>query len=144
MKAIVQDRYGSADVLEFRDIEEPVVGENDGLVRELAPGCGTDVWLRWAGMAYMARLAVRGWDVAGTVQVVGANVTGLQPGDEVMGTAEGGSFADLVIAQPDKLVPKPANLTFEQAGAVPISGTTALRAVRLNWSPRRVLRIYYC
>jgi NADPH:quinone reductase-like Zn-dependent oxidoreductase len=91
------------------------------------------------GMPYMARLAigfrrpkvgVRGWDVAGTVEAVGANVTGLRPGDEVMGTAESGSFAELVIARPDKLVPKPASLTFEQAGALPISGVTALRAVR--------------
>jgi NADPH:quinone reductase-like Zn-dependent oxidoreductase len=139
MKAIVQDRYGSADVLEFRDIEEPVVGGNDVLVRVHAAGCGPDVWHLMTGMPYMARpaiglrrpkLAVRGWDVAGTVEAVGANVTDLRPGDEVMGTAEGGSFAELVIARPDKLVPRPANLTFEQAAAVPISGTTALRAVR--------------
>jgi NADPH:quinone reductase-like Zn-dependent oxidoreductase len=138
MKAIVQDRYGSADVLEFRDIEEPVVGENDVLVRVRAAGCGPDVWHLMTGMPYMARLAigfrrpkvgVRGWDVAGTVEAVGAKVTDLRPGDGVMGTAEG-SFAELVIARPDKLVPKPANLTFEQAAAVPISGTTALRAVR--------------
>jgi NADPH:quinone reductase-like Zn-dependent oxidoreductase len=75
------------------------------------------------------KVGVRGWDVAGTVEAVGAKVTDLRPGDGVMGTAEG-SFAELVIARPDKLVPKPANLTFEQAAAVPISGTTALRAVR--------------
>jgi len=139
MKAIAQDRYGSADVLEFRDIEEPVVGENDVLVRVHVAGAGPDVWHIMTGMPYMARpmigfrrpkLAVRGWDVAGTVEAVGANVTGLQPGDEVMGTAEGGSFAELAIARPENLVPKPANLTFEQAAAIPISGTTALRAVR--------------
>ena len=139
MKAIVQDRYGSADVLEFRDIDEPKVGENDVLIRLHAAGCGPDVWHLMTGMPYMARpaiglrrpkLSVRGWDVAGTVEAVGTNVTDLQPGDEVMGASEGGSFADLVIARPDKLVPKPANLTFEQAAALPISGTTALRAVR--------------
>ncbi len=138
MKAIVQDRYGSADVLEFRDIEEPVVGENDVLVRVHAAGCGPDVWHLMTGMPYMARLAiglrtpklpVLGWDVAGTIESVGAKVTSFQPGDEVMGTAEG-SFAELVRTQPDKLVPKPANLTFEQAAAIPVSGTTALRAVR--------------
>jgi len=138
MKAIVQDRYGSADVLEFRDIEEPVAGENDVLVRVRAAGCGPDVWHLMTGMPYMARLAIgfrrpkvgiRGWDVAGTVEAIGASVSDLRPGDEVMGTAEG-SFAELVIARPDKLVPKPANLTFEQAAAMPISGTTALRAVR--------------
>jgi NADPH:quinone reductase-like Zn-dependent oxidoreductase len=138
MKAIVQDRYGSADVLEFRDIAEPVVGDDDVLVYVRAAGCGPDVWHLMTGMPYMARpmigfrrpkVGVRGWDVAGTVEAVGANVTDLRPGDEVMGTAEG-SFAELVIARPDKLVPKPANLAFEQAAAVPISGTTALRAVR--------------
>jgi NADPH:quinone reductase-like Zn-dependent oxidoreductase len=138
MKAIVQDRYGSADVLEFHDIEEPVVGENDVLVRVHAAGCGPDVWHLMTGMPYMARpmiglrrpkLAVRGWDVAGIVESVGANVTGFRPGDEVMGTAEG-SFAELVVTPPEKLVPKPSNLSFEQAAAIPISGTTALRAVR--------------
>ncbi|MGZ8632023.1 MAG: NAD(P)-dependent alcohol dehydrogenase [Actinomycetota bacterium] len=139
MKAIVQDRYGSADVLEFRDIEDPVVGDDDVLVRVHAAGCGPDVWHLMTGMPYMARLAigfrrpkvgVRGWDVAGTVEAVGANVTGFKPGDEVMGTAEQGSFAELAITPAEKLVPKPAGLSFEQAAALPISGVTALRAVR--------------
>jgi NADPH:quinone reductase-like Zn-dependent oxidoreductase len=138
MKAIVQDRYGSADVLEFRDIEDPTVGENDVLVRVHAAGCGPDVWHVMAGLPYMARpviglrrpkLAVRGWDLAGIVEGVGANVSDVTVGDEVMGTGDG-SFAELVVTQPDKLVPKPANLTFEQAAAIPVSGTTALRAVR--------------
>jgi NADPH:quinone reductase-like Zn-dependent oxidoreductase len=138
MKAIVQDRYGSADVLEFWDIEDPVVGPEDVLVRVHAAGCGPDVWHLMTGMPYMARLAiglrkpklkVLGWDVAGTVETVGSNVTGIQPGDEVIGTTKG-SFAELAIARVDDLVSKPANLTFEQAAGVPISGTTALRAVR--------------
>ena len=138
MKAIVQDRYGSADVLEFRDIEEPVVGENDVLVRVHAAGCGPDVWHLMTGMPYMARLAiglrtpklpVLGWDVAGTVDAVGSNVTGIRPGDEVMGTTKG-SFAELAIAKAEDLVPKPAGLSFEEAGALPISGITALRAIR--------------
>jgi NADPH:quinone reductase-like Zn-dependent oxidoreductase len=138
MKAIVQDRYGSADVLEFRDIEDPVVRAEDVLVRVHAAGCGPDVWHLMTGMPLIARpmiglrrpkVGVRGWDVAGTVEAVGATVTDLGPGDAVMGTAEG-SFAELVITRPDKLVPKPENLTFEQAAALPISGTTALRAVR--------------
>ncbi|MET1010742.1 MAG: NAD(P)-dependent alcohol dehydrogenase, partial [Actinomycetota bacterium] len=138
MKAIVQDRYGSADVLEFRDIEQPPIGENDVLVAVKAAGCGPDVWHLMTGMPYMARLAiglrepkakVLGWDVAGTVQAVGANVTGILPGDEVMGTAKG-SFAELVVADADDLIPKPANLSFEQAAAIPVSGVTALRAIR--------------
>lgn len=138
MKAIMQDRYGSADVLEFRDIEEPVVGEDDVLIRVHAAGCGPDVWHVMTGLPYMARpmiglrrpkLAVRGWDLAGTAEAVGANVNAFQPGDEVMGTADG-AFAELAVTQPDKLVPKPTNITSEQAAAIPVSGTTALRAVR--------------
>jgi NADPH:quinone reductase-like Zn-dependent oxidoreductase len=138
MKAIVQDRYGSADVLEFRDIDEPKVGENEVLVRVHAAGCGPDVWHLMTGLPYFVRLmpgfhkmqaGVRGRDVAGTVEAVGANVTGFRPGDEVMGIAEG-SFAELAIARRDKLVPKPAGLTSEQAAALPISGLTALQAIR--------------
>jgi NADPH:quinone reductase-like Zn-dependent oxidoreductase len=139
MKAIGQDRYGTADVLEFRDIEVPAVGDDDVLVRVRAAGCGPDVWHFMAGMPYIARASiglrgpkvpVRGWDVAGTVEAVGANVTRFAPGDEVMGTAEQGSFAELASTPADKLVVKPASLTFEEAAALPISGVTALRAVR--------------
>src|SRR5919106_4973106 len=138
MKAIVQDRYGSADVLELRDIEDPVAGEKDVLIRVRAAGCGPDVWHIMTGQPYFARLAlglrrpkvgVRGGDVAGTVEVVGAAVTGLQPGDEVMGEVEG-SFAEIAIGRPDKLVPKPNRLSFQRAAAVPISGVTALQAIR--------------
>jgi len=138
MKAIVQDRYGSADVLELRDIDDPVVGAEDVLVRVHAAGCGPDVWHLMTGQPYMVRLmpgfhklraGVRGRDVAGRVEAVGPAVAGFRPGDEVMGIVEG-SFAELAIARPDKLVPKPAKLTFEQAAAVPISGLTALQAIR--------------
>jgi NADPH:quinone reductase-like Zn-dependent oxidoreductase len=138
MKAIVQDRYGSADVLELRDIAAPVVGDNDVLVRVHAAGCGPDVWHLMTGRPYLARLMVgfrrpkvgiRGWDLAGRVEAVGSTVTGFRPGEEVMGTVEG-SFAELAIARPDKLVRKPTRLTVEQAAAVPISGVTALQALR--------------
>ena len=137
MKAITQDRYGSADVLEFKDIEEPVIGENDVLVRVHAAGCGPDVWHLMTGMPYMARVAiglrepklpVLGWDVAGTVESVGTDVTAWKAGDEVMGQAKG-SFAELVIAKADELVPKPSRVSFEQAAALPVSGVTALRAI---------------
>ena len=138
MKAIVQDTYGSADVLELRDIDDPVVGEKDVLVRVRAAGCGPDVWHLMTGLPYFVRLmpgfhklraGVRGRDVAGHVEAVGPSVKGFRPGDEVMGIVEG-SFAEYAIADPAKLVPKPANLTFEQAAAVPISGLTALQAIR--------------
>jgi NADPH:quinone reductase-like Zn-dependent oxidoreductase len=139
MRAIVQDTYGPADVLELREIERPEVGENDVLVRVRAAGSGPDVWHIMTGQPYMARAAlgfrrpkvrVRGWDVAGAVEAVGASVTDFRPGDEVMGVAEGGSFAEYAVTSPDKLVPKPANLSFEQAAALPISGVTALQALR--------------
>ena len=139
MKAITQDRYGEADVLEFGDVEEPVVGENDVLIRVRGAGSGPDVWHIMAGKPYMARPAlgwgrpkvpIRGWDVAGTVEAVGAAVTEFRPGDEVMGTAERGSFAELTVAPADKLVLKPERISFEQAAAVPVSGTTAIQALR--------------
>ena len=138
MKAIVQDRYGSADVLQYRDIEDPDVGEDDVLVRVQAAGCGPDVWHLMTGMPYFVRVmpgfaklraAVRGRDVAGRVEAVGANVRGMRAGDEVLGIVEG-SFAELAVGRPELLVPKPARLTFEQAAAAPISGLTALQAIR--------------
>jgi NADPH:quinone reductase-like Zn-dependent oxidoreductase len=138
MKAIMQGGYGSADVLELRDIEDPAVGEDEVLVRVHAAGCGPDVWHMMTGLPYFARLMVglrrpkvpvRGRDVAGRVEAVGAKVTGFRPGDEVMGVVEG-SFAELAAARPDRLVRKPARLSFEEAAAVPISGLTALQAIR--------------
>lgn len=138
MKAIVQDRYGSADVLELRDVAEPVAGAGEVLVRVHAAGCGPDVWHLMTGEPYLARLMPefrrewrhpRGRDVAGVVDAIGADVTGFAPGDEVMGIAEG-SFADLAVAASDRLVPKPSRLTFEEAAAAPISGLTALQALR--------------
>src|ERR671910_131437 len=139
MKAIVQDRYGSADVLEFSDIPVPAVGENDVLVRVRAAGCGPDVWHIMEGKPYFARLAlgfrrpkarVRGGDVAGVVEAVGSGVTGFAPGDEVMGYSSSGSFAEFAVVPAGKVAAKPPRLSFEEAAAVPISGATALRALQ--------------
>lgn len=138
MKAIVQDRYGSADVLELRDVADPVAGDGEVVIRVRAAGCGPDVWHLMTGQPYFARVMpafhkmrahVRGRDVAGVVEAVGPNVTDLRPGDEVMGIAAG-SFAELALANADELVRKPARLTFEEAAAVPVSGITALQALR--------------
>jgi NADPH:quinone reductase-like Zn-dependent oxidoreductase len=138
MKAIVQDGYGSAEVLEFRDVEDPAIGDDDVLIRVHAAGCGPDVWHLMTGRPYFVRLmpgfrklrsGARGRDVAGTVEAVGSNVAEFEPGDEVMGIVEG-SFAEFASGGADKLVRKPARLTFEQAAAVPISGLTALQAIR--------------
>ncbi|HEY9377708.1 MAG TPA: NAD(P)-dependent alcohol dehydrogenase, partial [Jiangellaceae bacterium] len=138
MKAIVQDRFGSPDVLDYRDIEDPAVGDNDVLVRVHAAGCGPDVWHLMTGLPYFVRVmpafyklrsGVRGRDVAGRVEAVGSAVQGFRQGDEVLGIVEG-SFAELAVGRSDKLVLKPARLTFEQAAAAPISGLTALQAIR--------------
>jgi NADPH:quinone reductase-like Zn-dependent oxidoreductase len=138
MKAMVQDRYGSADVLEFRDVPEPDVGEGEVRIRVRAAGAGPDVWHLMTGQPYFARLMPdfrkmwphpRGRDVAGVVESVGANVTHLAPGDEVMGIVEG-SFAELAVGKAELVIPKPARLSFEQAAAAPISGLTALQALR--------------
>jgi NADPH:quinone reductase-like Zn-dependent oxidoreductase len=139
MKAIVQDRYGDANVLELRDVEEPEVGERDVLIRVRAAGVGPDVWHVMTGKPLMARpvlgfgrpkIPIRGWDVAGVVEAVGSAVTEFAPGDEVMGEAQRGSFAELTVAPADKLFHKPSRISFEQAAAVPISGTTAIQALR--------------
>ena len=139
MKAIVQDTYGSADVLELRDVDRPVVGDDDVLLRVHAAGVDPGVWHLMTGLPYLVRIMgfglrrpkvpIRGRDVAGRVEAVGKNVTRFHPGDEVFGTCEG-SFAQFACARPDRLAPRPANLAPEQAAAVPISGVTALQALR--------------
>ena len=139
MKAIVQDAYGSADVLELRDIDKPGVGEHDVLVRVHAAGLNPGVWHLMTGVPYLMRILgsgllepknrVAGEDVAGRVEAVGKDVTQFRPGDEVFGTCKG-SFAEYGCAREGKFVAKPANLTFEQAAAVPDSAVTALHGLR--------------
>jgi NADPH:quinone reductase-like Zn-dependent oxidoreductase len=139
MKAIVQDQYGSADVLELREIDRPILKAGEVLVRVHAAGVDPGVWHLMTGMPYLIRIMgygfrapkdrVRGRALAGIVEAVGANVTGIKPGDEVFGTSEG-SFADYASARQDRIAAKPRNLTFEQAATVPISAQTALQALR--------------
>ncbi|HEX7186585.1 MAG TPA: NAD(P)-dependent alcohol dehydrogenase [Actinomycetes bacterium] len=139
MKAIVQDTYGSTDVLQLRDIDRPEIADNEVLVRVRAAGVDRGVWHLMTGLAYPIRLAgyglrapktpVPGMDLAGVVEAVGKDVTRFQPGDEVLGIGKG-AYAEYARAPEDKLVPKPVNLTFEQAAAVAISGITALQALR--------------
>jgi NADPH:quinone reductase-like Zn-dependent oxidoreductase len=139
MKAIVQDEYGSPDVLELRDIDIPEIADDEVLVHVHAAGVGRDVWHVMAGLPYPIRLAgyglrapknpVIGSDVAGVVETVGKDVSRFQPGDEVFGIGKG-SYAEYARAPEDKLAPKPANLTFEQAAVLAIMGSTALQALR--------------
>ena len=140
MRAMTQDRYGSAaEVLALDEVEVPVAGDDEVLIRVRAAGVGPDVWHLLTGLPYLVRLIgfglrrpktrVVGRDVAGTVDVVGKGVTRFQPGDEVFGTCRG-AFAEYACARADRLAPKPANLSFEQAAGVPVSGCTALRGLR--------------
>jgi len=139
MKAIFRDEYGSPDVLQLRDIYKPEIGDDEVLLRVHAAGVGRDVWHVMAGLPYPIRLAgyglrapnnpVIGSDVAGVVEAVGKNVRRLQPGDEVFGIGKG-TFAEYAGEPQDKLVPKPENLTFEQAAVLAISGLPALQGLR--------------
>lgn len=139
MQAIVQERFGPPDVLRLVDTELPEIGADHVLVRVHAAALNPYDWHMLRGDPYVARLAgtgltrpksrVAGIDAAGRVEAVGANVHGLQRGDEVFGLCPG-AFAEYVRAAPDKLAPKPERLTFEQAAALPMAGATALRAIR--------------
>jgi NADPH:quinone reductase-like Zn-dependent oxidoreductase len=137
MRAIVQDGYGSVDVLRLGQVATPVIGDNDVLVRVHAAGLDRGTWHLMTGQPYLLRLVfglrrpkqpIAGRDVAGTVAAVGSAVTGFAVGDEVFGVGPG-SFAEYAVARADKLVRKPANLSFAQAAVVPVSATVALQAV---------------
>jgi NADPH:quinone reductase-like Zn-dependent oxidoreductase len=142
MKAIVQERFGSPDVLQFVDTDPPEIGPDDVLVRVHAAAINPYDWHMLRGDPYVARLMgevgltkprhknrIAGADGAGTVEAVGAKVHGLQPRDEVLGWFQG-SFAEYARATAARVVHKPARLSFEQAAAVAMAGKTALRAIR--------------
>ncbi|MGR6317493.1 NAD(P)-dependent alcohol dehydrogenase [Micromonospora soli] len=138
MKAIVQDRYGPADRLRLTDVETPTPGTGQVLVEVRAAGVDPGIWHVMTGLPYAVRLGyglrrprhrVPGMDLAGVVTAVGPGVTTFTRGDEVYGTGTG-SFAEYAVAPAGRLAPKPAGPTFAEAAAVPISGQTALTAVR--------------
>jgi NADPH:quinone reductase-like Zn-dependent oxidoreductase len=138
MRAVVQDRYGTVDVLRHEHIARPVCGDQEVLVRVHAAGLDRGTWHLMTGKPYLMRVAgigfrgpkarVLGRDLAGTVSAVGSGVTAFAVGDEVYGVGRG-SFAEYAVARADKLARKPVRLSFEQAAVVPISGATALEAV---------------
>ncbi|ACV76839.1 NAD(P)-dependent alcohol dehydrogenase [Nakamurella multipartita] len=137
MRAVLQDRYGTAEVLRLGSVPRPVIGDHDVLVEVRAAGLDRGTEHLMMGKPYAVRLAtglrrprnpVPGRDVAGTVVEIGAAVTRFAVGDEVYGVAPG-SFAEYVAAPESRLARKPASLTFTQAAVVPVSAATALRAL---------------
>ena len=138
MKAIVQNGYGSADVLELKEIDNPGTRDNDVLVRIWATAINAGDYFSMKGSPWLVRLTVGfpkpknyvpGWDAAGRIEAVGKKVTRFQPGDEVFGSGSH-AFAEYMTADADQFALKPANLTFEQAAAVPTAALTALQALR--------------
>jgi NADPH:quinone reductase-like Zn-dependent oxidoreductase len=139
MRAIVQDSYGSADVLELREIDKPVPRDEEVVVRVHAAGLDRGVWHVMAGQPYLIRVmgyglrkpktTVRGEDVAGRVEDVGSKVTRFQPGDEVFGLCSG-SFAEYTCVNESSLETRPSNLSLVHSASVPVSALSALQAVR--------------
>lgn len=139
MRAIVQDAYGSSSVLRLTEIDLPEIAANEVLVEVVAAGMDRGTWHSMAGKPYLMRIMgfgfrspknrVPGLDVAGTVTAAGSEVTRFKPGDEVFGISRG-ALAEYAAVREDKLAHKPANLGFEQAAVVPISGGTAIQGLR--------------
>ncbi len=141
MRAVVQDRYGGAEVLRLAEIGKPVPKDDEVLIRVAAAGVDRGVWHLMTGLPHLVRIAgygllrprypVPGMDLAGTIEAIGAEVSDLAVGDEVFGIAQG-TFAEYVCARTTKLTTKPRNLDFEQAAAVPVSALTALQALQFE------------
>src|SRR5438874_5722136 len=143
MKAIVNTKYGSPDVLQLKEVERPTPKDNEVLVKVHAASVNAGDWHLLRAKPFLMRLmgygllkpknTILGSDIAGRVEVVGRNVTQFQVGDEVFGDLSGcgfGGFAEYVCARENALALKPANLSFEEAAAVPSAGVTALQGLR--------------
>jgi NADPH:quinone reductase-like Zn-dependent oxidoreductase len=138
VKAIVQDRYGPPQLLRLEEIDKPGIGDRDVLIRVRAASVNPLDWHYVRGAPYVARMSmgmpkpkvrIRGVDVAGRVEAVGEGVTHLQPGDDVFGWCEG-AFAEYASAPEEQFLAKPANMTYEEAAAVPVAAVTALQGLR--------------
>ena len=138
MKAIVQNSYGSPDILKLSEIDIPKIKDKEVLVRVKAAAIHAGDYFGVVGKPFIVRFAVGfpkpknyvpGFDVAGVVEKVGKEVSEFKPGDEVFGEGKG-SCAEYTCAAEDKLVLKPSNISFEQAAAVTVSGVTALIGIR--------------
>ena len=138
MKAIVQKAYGLQDVLNLDEVDQPVPGDDEVLVEVEAAALHVGDWMVMQGVPYVMRLGlglrsprvgIPGLDLAGRVVGVGKEVHGVQAGDEVFGEGKG-ACAEYAVVASDKMVPKPEELSFEEAAALPVSGATALRGIR--------------
>jgi NADPH:quinone reductase-like Zn-dependent oxidoreductase len=138
MKAIVYHNYGSPDVLQCEEIETPTAGDNEVLIKVRAASVNVLDWRFVRGTPYFMRIMAGlrkpkitrlGIDVAGQVEAVGGNITHFKAGDEVFGACRG-AFAEYACAAEDKLALKPANISFEEAAAVPVAAITALLGLR--------------
>src|SRR5580765_6305809 len=138
MRAIVYSKYGGPEVLELADVDRPVAGDAEVLVRVRAASLnaldmhfttGTPYVMRVSAGLRVPKRHIPGVDLAGTIDAVGGNVTSFQPGDEVFGSASG-TCAEYAVASVESVVPKPAGVTFEQAATVPTAAVTALQALR--------------
>ncbi len=142
MKAIVRTQYGSPDELRFEEVPTPGPTSNEVLIKLCAASVNpVDLfvlqgapWNRIPGLRTRPKQTIIGCDIAGRVEAVGGNVKQFQVGDEVFGTTgfEGKGFAEYVCAPEERLAPKPANLSFEDAAAIPIAASTALQGLR-DW-----------
>jgi NADPH:quinone reductase-like Zn-dependent oxidoreductase len=139
MKAIVYHRYGAPEVLRLEDVARPNPRDGEALVRIVAASVNPGDWYLLRGVPLLLRLGsgvrkprkqILGLAFAGRIDTVPGEPTSLRPGDEVYGETPGGGFADYLVVPQAALAPKPVNLTFEQAAAVPLVGTTALQALR--------------
>ncbi len=140
MKAIVNTEYGSPDVLHLTDVEKPVPKDNEVLVEVKAASVNAYDWHLLTADIFLVRLMgggflkpknmIPGADISGRVEAVGSNIKQFRPGDEVFGEIGHGGFAEYVCAPESRLALKPANLSFEEAAAVPMAALTALQGLR--------------
>jgi NADPH:quinone reductase-like Zn-dependent oxidoreductase len=140
MKAIVYTKYGPPDVLELKEVDQPVPKDNELLIKVRAASLNAYDWRHLRANPFFIRLMgiglfkpkhrILGADIAGLVEAVGRAVTQFRPGDEVLGDGGYGGFAEFVCVDEKRFVPKPASLTFEEAAAVPMAGLTALQGLR--------------
>jgi len=139
MKAMIYEKYGSPDVLKLSEVAKPTAKDNEVLVQIHAASVNPLDWHNMRGTPFLVRLTtglrypkntILGADIAGRVEAVGRNVKHFKPGDEVFGESGLGGLAEYVCVAEDRIVHKPANMTFEEAAAIPVAALTALQGLR--------------